>query len=84
MDTALSRRRFLQAAALAVPAVTLLGCHDDNSRDLLAAADSPGPLFLLQEETHFLDAAVERLIPGDAAHPGAPGRPASLPSSIAS
>lgn len=67
----ISRRRFLQAAALAVPGVGLLGCHGDDSRTALAEANAPGPLFLSDPERHFLDAAVERLIPGDAKHPGA-------------
>ena len=72
MDTQISRRRFLQAAALAVPAVGLIGCHEDQSRKALAAAaNASGPLYLSVEEKHFLDAAVERLIPGDAQHPGA-------------
>ena len=72
MDTPpISRRRFLQAAALAVPAVGMLGCHSDDSRKALAAANAPGPLYLNEPEKQFLDAAVERLIPGDARHPGA-------------
>lgn len=77
MTTPNSRRRFLQAAALAVPAVGLLGCRGAGSRQELAAADDPGPLFLSAAERNFLDAAVERLIPGDAEHPGA--REAGVP-----
>lgn len=71
MNDKISRRRFLQAAAWAVPAVSLLGCHDDASRRQLAAADAVGPLYLDEQEKTFLDAAVERLIPGDTEHPGA-------------
>ena len=71
MTTPISRRRFLQAAALAVPAAGLIGCHADDSRAELAAANAPGPLYLTQEERQFLDAAVARLIPGDAKNPGA-------------
>ena len=71
MTTPISRRRFLQAAALAVPAASLMGCHNDESRKALAAANAPGPMYLGEGERHFLDAAVARLIPGDAKHPGA-------------
>lgn len=72
MTTApISRRGFLQAAALAVPAAGLPGCHGDDSRKALAAANAPGPLYLSEPERQFLDAAVERLIPGDPKHPGA-------------
>ncbi|MEO8808905.1 MAG: gluconate 2-dehydrogenase subunit 3 family protein [Rhodanobacter sp.] len=71
MSNPISRRRFLQAAALAVPAAGLIGCHDDDARMQLAAAQAAGPLFLSEAEKQFLDAAVERLIPGDPKHPGA-------------
>lgn len=69
MDPSKSRRHFLQAASLAVPAALLLGC---NSKD--ASVESPeaaGPLFLNENEKLFVDAAISRLIPGDSAHPGA-------------
>lgn len=71
MDSRVSRRRFLQATALAVPGVTLLGCHASESHAELNAANAPGPQFLSEDEVRFVDAAVERLIPGDAQHPGA-------------
>lgn len=64
MDSSPSRRQFLQAAALAVPAVTLGGCHRARQHDEFDVARAPGPLFLGNDETRFLDAATERLIPG--------------------
>lgn len=66
-----SRRRFLQAAAVTVPAVTLIGCHAATPHAELDAANAPGLLYLNDEEKQFLDAAVERLIPGDTSAPGA-------------
>lgn len=69
MDYSKSRRHFLQAASLAVPGTMLLGCGGKEvSIESPAAA---GPLFLNEAEKHFLDAAVERLIPADPGHPGA-------------
>lgn len=71
MDSSISRRRFLQAAAVAVPGAALIGCHDRSALADQNAAAAPGPLYLNDAEKHFLDAATERLIPGDAASPGA-------------
>ena len=67
-----SRRKFLKVAALASGA-TLVGCHGnaDASVDQAGAANAAGPAFLSDEEKHFLEAATERLIPGDANGPGA-------------
>ncbi|MGH8233763.1 MAG: gluconate 2-dehydrogenase subunit 3 family protein [Rhodanobacteraceae bacterium] len=66
-----SRRHFLRAAALAVPATALLGCGQSAPHADQIAANVPGPLYLNNNEKHFLDAAIERLIPGDAQSPGA-------------
>ncbi|MGH8164276.1 MAG: gluconate 2-dehydrogenase subunit 3 family protein [Rhodanobacteraceae bacterium] len=71
MDSSISRRRFLQAAAVAVPGAALIGCHNPSALAEQNAAAAPGPLYLNDAEKHFLDAATERLIPGDAASPGA-------------
>lgn len=71
MDSSISRRRFLQAAAVAVPGAALIGCHDRSALADQNAAAAPGPLYLNDAEKHFLDAATERLIPGDAGNPGA-------------
>ena len=73
MDPLNSRRHFLQAVGLAVPATALFGCTKASSRADLVAANAPGPQFLNAEETRFLDAAMEQLIPDDAQHPGAKG-----------
>jgi len=70
----ISRRRFLKTAALALPGATLMGCHGiagASTAPAAAAADSAAPAFLSDEEKHFLDAAIERLIPDDASGPGA-------------
>ncbi|MGA9340897.1 MAG: gluconate 2-dehydrogenase subunit 3 family protein [Rhodanobacteraceae bacterium] len=85
----ISRRRLLQAAALAVPAVGVMGCtgsHRDaetsqavrslnpdliETRGGLAAEVPIEALFLTDAERRFLDAAVDRLIPGDENSPGA-------------
>ena len=66
-----SRRQFLQAAAVTVPGVALLGCHNSQPHAELAAANAPGALYLNDAEKNFLDAAVDRLIPPDAAGAGA-------------
>lgn len=69
MDHSKSRRHFLEAASLAIPAALLVGCGGKE-----VSIDSPaavGPLYLNDGEKRFLDAAVERLIPGDPGHPGA-------------
>ncbi|MGA9422894.1 MAG: gluconate 2-dehydrogenase subunit 3 family protein [Rhodanobacteraceae bacterium] len=90
MDSSISRRRLLQAAALAVPAATVLGCSretrdgDANAESVrslnpdlietrggLAAHVPLDTLFLTDEERRFVDAAVDRLIPGDDKEPGA-------------
>ncbi|HET6545326.1 MAG TPA: gluconate 2-dehydrogenase subunit 3 family protein [Rhodanobacteraceae bacterium] len=83
-----SRRRLLQAAALAVPAAALLGCRESrpiedrddfggvnpglaNTHSALAGGNSDEVLFLSEAERSFLQAATDRLIPGDAKSPGA-------------
>ncbi|MEO6967133.1 MAG: hypothetical protein ABI132_01570 [Rhodanobacteraceae bacterium] len=71
MDSSNSHRRFLKAAVIAVPGAALIGCHGESPYAELNAANAPGPLFLNDAEKHFLDTATERLIPGDAASPGA-------------
>jgi len=73
MDSLTSRRRFLKAAALVVPTAALLGCSSPSPHADVIAANTPGPQFLNEEELHFLDAAMEQLIPDDAQHPGAKG-----------
>lgn len=66
----ISRRRFLQAAALAVPGSTIVACRGDaDARTGDSALAAHG--FLLDVEKRFLDAAVDRLIPGDLDSPGA-------------
>jgi len=69
----LSRRKFLKAVALSLPAATIAGCHGsaDARDDLAGATNAAGPAFLSDEEQRFLEAATERLIPGDANGPGA-------------
>lgn len=73
MDSLTSRRHFLQAVGLAVPATALFGCSKPSPHADLIAANLPGPQFLSSEETRFLDAAMEQLIPDDPQHPGAKG-----------
>lgn len=64
MDPSTSRRRFLQAASLAVPGAVLSGCHSAATQPELSAAIAPS--ILTAQETSFLAAATERLIPGAA------------------
>lgn len=73
MDSLTSRRHFLQTVGFAVPATALFGCSKPHPHADVIAANTPGPQFLNAEETHFLDAALEQLIPDDAEHPGAKG-----------
>lgn len=73
MDPLTSRRHFLQAVGLAVPATALFGCSKPLEQADLVAANMPGPQFLTAQELHFIDAAMEQLIPDDADHPGAKG-----------
>ncbi|MGH8111918.1 MAG: gluconate 2-dehydrogenase subunit 3 family protein [Rhodanobacteraceae bacterium] len=67
----LTRRRFLEGMALAVPGAALLGCGASPPHAEFDAANAPGPQFLTKEELAFVNAAIERLIPGDAKDPGA-------------
>ena len=67
----LSRRRFLEGVALAIPGTALFGCGTERSHAELNAANAPPAPFLTADEKRFLDAAVERLIPGDASGVGA-------------
>lgn len=71
MDPLNSRRKFLRAVGLAVPATALFGCSRPAPHAGVIAANTPGPQFLNEGETHFLDAAMEQLIPEDAQYPGA-------------
>ncbi len=56
---------------MAVPGMALLGCGAREPHAAFDAANAPGPQFLTREELAFVDAAVARLIPGDAKEPGA-------------
>jgi gluconate 2-dehydrogenase gamma chain len=67
----ISRRRFLQAAALALPGATALVSHVHATAQSATAATLAAHGFLTDEEKRFLDAAVDRLIPGDLDNPGA-------------
>lgn len=66
----ISRRRFLEGVALAIPGAALLGCGTARPHAELDAANAPGA-YLDTGEKRFLDAAVERLIPADATGAGA-------------
>jgi gluconate 2-dehydrogenase gamma chain len=69
MDHSKSRRHFLQAVSLAMPAAMLLGCAGKEVS--VESPEAAGPLFLNDDEKRFIDAAISRLIPGDSESPGA-------------
>lgn len=65
MAAGMTRRTFLKATALSLPAATVLGCSSENQR---------GPakyVFFSPAEAAFVDAATSRLIPADDLGPGA-------------
>lgn len=66
--TSVSRRRFLQAAAATLPAVSVFGCSDllsDKSEHASQLA------FFTQAEYRLIEAMTDRLIPSDDNGPGA-------------
>ena len=54
----LSRRRFLEGVALAIPGTALFGCGTERSHAELNAAKAPPAPYLTDDEKRFLDAAV--------------------------
>jgi gluconate 2-dehydrogenase gamma chain len=68
MTGRMSRRNFLKTAALVVPATAIGGCslHNTNEHPTRNAR-----VFFSAEETAFIDAATQRLIPADKLGPGA-------------
>lgn len=69
MPMSFSRRSFLQATALALPATTLPGCSGFFTEASTNNADQP--VFFNTTEYQFIEAATSRLIPSDANGPGA-------------